>query len=189
MLISVSLRGCVRSRRHHATCGRQSQIDWTHIPSTITTDTFKRIRAFILSLKANQAIATKLVSPAVLVAELNRADPDHTFDENEVVAAAKYLQNHGYVTILSDSDGTPSILLSPELLANLAASVVLEARRNSQGLGAIEEEGLLAGGYSFPEVAEMSSVERSTLVGCLNLGYRPSALTCSAKRGKKSGRC
>ena len=51
------------------------------------------------------------------------------------------------------------VLLVPELLNNLAASFVLEARRNVHGLGALEERQLIAGSYRFPELKLLSAKE------------------------------
>jgi hypothetical protein len=56
------------------------------------------------------------------------------------------------------------VLLVPELLNNLAASFVLEARRNPDGLGALEEKRLMEGGYSFPELNGLSDEERDILL-------------------------
>jgi hypothetical protein len=56
------------------------------------------------------------------------------------------------------------VLLVPELLNNLAASFVLEARRNVHGLGALEERQLLAGTYRFPELDRVSAKEREILI-------------------------
>ena len=46
----------------------------------------------------------------------------------------------------------PSIRIPRELLNNLAASIVLEARRNQKGLGSLEERRLLSGEYVFREL-------------------------------------
>ena len=50
-----------------------------------------------------------------------------------MLTAVGHLANHGYVTRLKTSRGEPRVLLAPELLNNLAASFVLEARRNRKG--------------------------------------------------------
>ncbi len=55
------------------------------------------------------------------------------------------------MTRLTTSNGEPRILLAPELLNNLAASLVLEARKNEKGLGLLEENRLFSGGYLFAE--------------------------------------
>ena len=64
-----------------------------------------------------------------------------------MLTAVGHLANHGYVTRLKTSQGEPRILLAPELLNNLAASFVLEARRNVKGLGSLEEQSYWTGGY------------------------------------------
>ncbi|HVG60677.1 MAG TPA: toll/interleukin-1 receptor domain-containing protein, partial [Hyalangium sp.] len=69
-----------------------------------------------------------------------------------------------YVTRLKTSRGEPRILLVPELLNNLAASFVLEARRNQKGLGSLEEQPLLAGQYPFPELGTLAAPDRDILL-------------------------
>ena len=60
--------------------------------------------------------------------------------------------------------GEERILLAPELLNNLAASFVLEARRNPKGLGSLEEKRLLAGQYPFRELEALGQEEREMLL-------------------------
>ena len=61
------------------------------------------------------------------------------------------------------------ILLVPEVLNNLAASFVLEARRSLRGLGSLEEAKLLAGGYPFPEVRGLAEEDAKTLLDSVAL--------------------
>jgi len=49
-----------------------------------------------------------------------------------------------------------------KLLNNLAASFVLDARRNQKGLGSLEEQRLLTGGYTFRELEKLADTERDT---------------------------
>jgi hypothetical protein len=49
-------------------------------------------------------------------------------------------------------------------LHNLAASFVLEARRNERGLGSLEEDRLLSGGFRFPELEKLAKAEKEILV-------------------------
>lgn len=141
----------------------KSQIRWDKIPATITSTTFHRIKGFILSLKADQR-GKVLVSPQALGKRLRGVDRDWKFTTDDVIAAVRYLQNHGYVRLLHDSSGEPSILLFPDVLINLASSIVLEARRNTEGLGVVEEGGLLQGSYLFRELTNLARVEAQTLL-------------------------
>ncbi len=52
----------------------------------------------------------------------------------------------------------------PELLNNLAASFILEARRNPKGLGAIEEQRILDDQYRFPELNGLSRSDHDLLI-------------------------
>ena len=71
------------------------------------------------------------------------------FTDDEMLSAVGHLANHGYVTRLR-RPRRGAILLAPELLNNLAASFVLEARRNPKGLGSLEEQRLLTGELPLP---------------------------------------
>jgi hypothetical protein len=77
-----------------------------------------------------------------------------------MMTAVGHLANYGYVHLLQTSRGEERILLAPELLNNLAASFVLEARRNPKGLGSLEEKRLLAGQYPFRELEALGPEER-----------------------------
>lgn len=139
-------------------------VPWEDKPATVTTETFKRIKDFVLGLKADSRRSEVILTPAELRQRLTRTDSAWEFTEAEMLTAVAHLANHGYVTRLKTSQGEPRILLVPELLNNLAASFVLEARRNDRGLGALEERRLLAGEYSFPELANLTSAERYILL-------------------------
>jgi len=95
-------------------------------------------------------------------------DSTWKFSDAEMLTAVGHLTNHGYVTRLKTSQGELRILLAPELLNNLAASFVLEARRNQKGLGSLEEQLLLSGGYKFPELEKLSEAEKDILLDFRN---------------------
>ncbi|MCB9316264.1 MAG: TIR domain-containing protein [Lewinellaceae bacterium] len=140
-------------------------IPWEQLPATITTHTFKRVKTFVLGLKEQESRKTVLVSPADLRRQLEATDPNWEFTDAEMVTAVKHLENHGYVTICATSSGEQTILLFPDILVNLAASFVLEARGNPQGLGVLEEKKLLAGDYDFPDLETIESeTEREVLL-------------------------
>lgn len=136
-------------------------IAWDRKPATLTDDTFKRIRDRVFRLKEGR-VAQVLLTPAELRAGLEAADLDWCIADDELVTAIGHLATHGHVTRLT-SKGEAWVLLLPELLNNLAASFVLEARRNVHGLGALEERQLLAGNYRFPELDRLSAKEREIL--------------------------
>jgi hypothetical protein len=105
-----------------------------------------------------------ILSPAELGDRLERDDAARWFTDAELVGAVGHLVNHGYVAWLTTSHGEPRILLAPELLNNVAASIVLEARRNPKGLGSLEEQRVLAGDYAFPELDPLSAEERDVVL-------------------------
>ncbi|MCH8960595.1 MAG: hypothetical protein IH820_04545, partial [Bacteroidetes bacterium] len=142
----------------------KAQIPWDAMTATVTTATFKRIKEFVLSLKADEERAGVLVSPETLRGRLQAEDTDWEFTDAEMMTAVGHLKNLGYVAILRGSQGDVSILLTPDLLINLASSFILEARRNPRGLGFLVENRLLRGDYRFPELADLSEDERDILL-------------------------
>lgn len=142
----------------------KAQIPWDQLTATVTTLTFKRIKEYVLELKEQTDRKNVLVHPDKLRAQLQASDSDWQFSEAEMMTAVGHLANHGYVTVLRGSQGTQSILLAPDLLVNLASSIVLEARRNPRGLGVLDENSLLADDYHFPELNDLNKDEREILL-------------------------
>jgi GTPase SAR1 family protein len=142
----------------------QTLIPWDQKPATVTTETFKRIKDHVLGLKESRRRRKVILTPAELRELLQKANRKWKFADAEMLTAVGHLANHGYATKLKTSQGELRILLAPELLNNLAASFVLEARRQQKGLGALEEQRLLAGQYQFPELAKLSPDERDVLL-------------------------
>ena len=147
----------------------KSSIVWDEMPATVTTRTFKRVKEFVLALKAEPERKGVLVSPVELRARLEATDAKWEFTDAEMMTAVRHLSTHGYVSVLRGQSGEETILLAPDLLTNLAASFVLEARRNPKGLGALEEARVLAGEYKFPELVGLSAEERDVLLGAADV--------------------
>ena len=139
-------------------------IPWDDFPSTITTGTFKRIKDYVLKLKEDPGRTRVLDSYEDLRVKLEKEDPGSTYDEDEIRTAVGHLANHGYVAPITRSTGEEAVLLQPDLLVNLTSSFVLEARRHPQGLGLLEEDKLLAGGYGFRELEGLEEDEREALL-------------------------
>jgi len=142
----------------------QGLIPWDDKPATVTTETFKRIKDFVLNLKENRRRRKVVLMPEELRKQLEKTNRKWQFTDAEILTAVGHLANHGYVTRLKTSRGEPRILLAPELLNNLAASFVLEARRNLKGLGSLEEQRLLSGGYKFSELEKLNETEQAILL-------------------------
>jgi WD40 repeat protein len=142
----------------------RAAIRWDARPTIVTTRTFKRIKDYMLELKEAPSPERAILSPAELGACLARAQPDIEFTDDELLTAVRHLSNHGYVALLRTSRGESRILLAPVLLNNLAASIILEARRNPRGLGSLVEREVLTGGYYFPELAGLSVEDAEVLV-------------------------
>ena len=142
----------------------QNLIPWDDKPATITTETFKRIKDFVLNLKENSRRKKVILTTEELRSRLEKTYRKWKFSDAEMITAVGHLANHGYVTKLKTSQGEQRILLAPELLNNLAASFVLEARRNQKGLGSLEEQRLLSGKYKFPELEKLTKAEKDILL-------------------------
>ena len=145
----------------------RQQIGWDAKPTTVTTQTFKRIKDYVLNLKANAEQTPVLVNLAQLRSLLETSDPDWQFSDDELKGALSHLQNHGYITILRHSSTEEFILLKPDLLINLAASYLFQAQKNERGLGALDEARVLRGEYKLPEVEQRSEEERSILLNAV----------------------
>ncbi len=145
----------------------RQQIDWNAKPTTITTETFKRIKDFVLTLKSDTNRKNVLVNPSRLRALLEATDSKWQFSDAEMITAVGHLQNHGYVTFLRRSSNEQSILLAPDVLINLAASFMLKAQSSEKGLGALEESAALRNEYKFPEVEKLSDEERDILLNAV----------------------
>ncbi len=142
----------------------KSIIPWEDKPATVTTTTFKRVKDYVLSLKAVESDGQTIVTPEELRDRLEVTDAGWQFTDAEMLTAVGHLENYGYVKRLRTSKGEQRVLLQPERLNNLASSFVLEARRNPKGLGALEEKRLLAGDYDFPELKDLPASERDVLL-------------------------
>src|SRR6185369_9444165 len=96
-----------------------------------------------------------LLGLADLRALLEARYPGWELKDEELTTAVGHAQNHGFVALLRQPGGGRSILLRPEVLANLASSLVLQARQHPQGLGALEEDRVLRGDYKLPELEDL----------------------------------
>lgn len=142
----------------------KDQIPWDRMTATVTTITFKRIKEYILALKARPDREGVLVQPPALREQLQATDPAWQFSDVEMMTAVKHLQNHGYVAVLRSSSGTESILLTPDLLVDLASSIVLQADKHPRDLGALIEADLLKGKYHLAELVGLARLEQQVLV-------------------------
>jgi small GTP-binding protein len=142
----------------------QSLILWDEKAATVTTTSFKKIKEFVLSIKEKPSSKKVIFTFSELRRLLNKEEPTFKFTDSELQTAVMHLANHGYVVQLKTSRGEVKVLLVPELLNNLAASFILEARRNDKGLGVLQEQKLLENGYSFQELAKLSKSEADILL-------------------------
>lgn len=149
----------------------KAQIPWDEMTATVTTVTFKRIKDYVLSLKEKTDRKGVLVTPDALRAQLQATDSEWSFTDAEMMTAVGHLETHGYVSILSNSAGERFILLTPELLASLAASIMLLVDKNPRELGAISETELLGGNIPFDDLKGLDNDERQILIDAAILRF------------------
>jgi len=137
----------------------REHVRWDDLPMVVETPSLAAVRAEVLQLKEQQASETPLVRVADLQARLAVQA-----DQAEIDSSVRDLQVHGFAHLLRAADGARLVLLKPELLNNLASSLVLEARRNDRGLGALDEAAIFAGRYRFPELDGLGDEQRRVLV-------------------------
>jgi small GTP-binding protein len=168
----------------------KAQIPWDEMAATVTTVTFKRIKDYVLALKEKTDRKGVLVSPQELRAQLERWTPKSpdfgdaevqsqetlesekwNFTDAEMMTAVGHLETHGYVSIMHNSAGEQYILLTPDLLVNIAASIMLLADKNSRELGAVSETDLLGGKIPFDELKGLDNHEGQILLDAAILRF------------------
>jgi small GTP-binding protein len=143
----------------------REEIDWEQVTTIVTTRSFKLIKQLVLSLKERkqrQVVPEILLTYDELRDELRRFDAK--VDIDDITLAVRHLAKYGYVNVLKPAKGTETVLLYPEMLNNLAASLILEARRNDKGLGALDESKLLHREYSFDVIRDLAPREQQILL-------------------------
>jgi len=149
----------------------KTQIHWDQMTTTVTTITFKRIKEYVLQLKEKPDRKGVLVNPTELRHQLQAIDLKWKFTDAELMTAVKHLENHGYVAVLRSSSGDQVILLTPELLVDLASSIVLQADKHPRELGALSETDLLLGRYPFLELKDLAQGEQRILLDAAVLRF------------------
>ncbi|MBV6505698.1 MAG: hypothetical protein ILNGONEN_01262 [Syntrophorhabdaceae bacterium] len=142
----------------------KKEIVWDNMPTTVTTATFKKIKEYVLDMKEKEDRTKVLMETTELRAQLHESYQDLQFTDDEMMTAVKLLESHGYVKVLRQSSGAQSILLAPDVLYNLAASIVLESEKYPKGPGMIDEGCLLRGEYIFPEIVNLTKPEKELLL-------------------------
>lgn len=149
----------------------KEQIPWDQMTTTVTTVTFKRIKDYVLALKEKPDRKGILVDPTELRKQLQVSDKNWKFTDAEMMTAVGHLENHGYVSILKSSAGEDHILLAPDLLVDLASSIVLLADKHAKELGAVNETELLQGKYKFDELKGLEKDEELILLDAAVLRF------------------
>jgi GTPase SAR1 family protein len=143
----------------------RNAIAWDDKPAVSTDAIFKSIKDFVLGLKESRTRRQIIYTVAELREALaRRSRPRQRPTDDQVLTAVRHLGSQGFLRLLTLSTGEERILLVPELLNNLASSIVLEARRNPRGLGAVEERRLFDNSYRFRELESLSREDQALLL-------------------------
>ncbi|MEM9089172.1 MAG: TIR domain-containing protein [Cyanobacteria bacterium P01_F01_bin.53] len=151
----------------------KKQVDWNDKPPTVSPQVFTTIKGLVLDLckSQNEPSGDKntqdsplMMSPPELAEKMSlmESHSSSSFNYSQMMTAISHLAKHGYVSILHRSSGENVILLLPNLVNNLAASIALEARRTN--FGSIDENCLLRGDYPFPELTNLTTEDSETLL-------------------------
>ena len=139
------------------------QLSASQRPHIVEGTAYYHIRQAVLAMK-EQSQSARFIPLETLVDRLRSGSTPGDWTRDEVRRACLHLGRNGFVRLLTTAQGEERLLLDPTLVNNLAASFILEARRSPRGLGALEEDQLLAGGYRFPELEELPPEDRQYLV-------------------------
>ncbi|NRR20990.1 GTP-binding protein [Brevibacillus sp. MS2.2] len=138
----------------------KSSIQWDEKIPTSTTQLFKEIKDHVLKLKESPLLTKRLILISELKEELEEICD---FTDSEILGAIRSLKKHGFVNLITTSKSEKMVLLSPDLLVNLASSFVIEARRNEKGLGALEEDKIIHNSYNFNELKTFDITEQEIM--------------------------
>ena len=147
----------------------KAQLAWNEISAVVTTPVYSLVKKIILQKKQDGQGAVISSIDSLLVA-LNEQVPDLVISRLDIKSALGHLAAHGFISLLPPLSQSESILLRPDVLINLASSLVLEARRNPRGLGVLEERRILTGEYAlegrygYEELRGLGPKERDILL-------------------------
>lgn len=145
------------------------QLGWLDKSSTVSPLVFTKIKEVVLQLRekiladnSNDEFPLLLTPERLSELLIDDRIAGAVFNFDEMMTAVGHLANHGLISLLHTSSGSRVILLVPDMLNNLAASVVLEARRNRFGM--LDEARLARGDYPFQELELFCNEHRAILL-------------------------
>jgi small GTP-binding protein len=141
----------------------EDELPWSTMPATISSVAFREVKDLVLRAKARLSGEGDdvLISFARLREIIGQGDD---LTDRALTSVVQALARHGFVHLLRTPAGENRVLMRPELLNNVAASIVIEARRNPDGLGAVDEDHLVQGAVEIRELRDLPADVAHTLL-------------------------
>jgi small GTP-binding protein len=139
----------------------RQNINWSRKEATVTTELFKGIKDGVLRLKSDGSIAP-LLEWNTLRSRLTASAEIQKFTNADMETAVGHLEAHGYVRVLPGAE--KSVLLSPDLLINLTARLLLAARADRRNAGVLDESAIQRNDIRLAELDNLDGRGRSLLL-------------------------
>jgi small GTP-binding protein len=133
-------------------------IPWDRLPSISTTKVFKALKDAVIRLKGEGIV---LIQFAALEKQVEKDLRGGTFEEAELRTVVRLLASQGLVKPLAFGD---FVLLQPEQINNYASAVVREARENVDGVGSVNEDGVLDAQIDFKDMERVKKKDEEILL-------------------------
>src|SRR5205085_363249 len=138
-------------------------ISWDRLRETTEINALNLVKRKVLELKEIAGAGDSIIHSSNLRAMILESE-NTEFSEIEIQASLRLIRKHGHIEVLPGSSSGFFVLLDPQLLIDVASSVVNLAERDSRGLGALSETRLLRGDISLSELEMLDKTRQRLLV-------------------------
>jgi len=158
-----------------------AQIDWRRLQSVPVSTHFETLKEFVLNARTNRLKRSLLPTLSQLRSRLP-AGMRKSLTDDELLNSVRVLESYGYVRLLGGGSSETRVLLAPALFDELAASFVGHARNNQSGLGALDDDLVLSGGYEFKELNGFTDSQKDLLVQSVRVAFVEGRLAVRCQR-------
>ncbi len=134
----------------------QAQLDWSDAPHVVDKEVLATLQDEIHHLATHHELPRVFIS----LAELETRLPEMP----DIPATLKQLENLGHIMLLDDDPAHTLVALKPDLLLDLMAAILAEARRTPLGLGTLDAARLHHADYEFLQLAGLAASEQHLLL-------------------------